>query len=205
MGSRARNEREKELLKQKIKQAATELIVQKGYEHLSMRKLAAKIEYSPTTIYLYYENKSEIIKEMEEDIFNHIMEEVQQIIAGSPSLPTDLLVRECLLAFIRCFVEKAEMAKAIIYSGSNRIFGTDEEQEKGPENVGISMMDMIFARGIEEGIFKPEIGGKSWMVAGALLGFVMTIIEHELYKQAEIEAVMGSFADILLKGICNEK
>ena len=61
MGIQERREREKEALRQKILDAARELFVNEGYENVSMRKVARKIEYSPTTIYLYFKNKAELL------------------------------------------------------------------------------------------------------------------------------------------------
>ena len=52
MGIEDRREFEKFEMKNKIKDAAIALIEHEGYEKLSIRKIAAKIEYSPTTIYL---------------------------------------------------------------------------------------------------------------------------------------------------------
>ena len=48
-------------MRQKILAAARGLFVHEGYENVSMRKVARKIEYSPTTIYLYFENKAELL------------------------------------------------------------------------------------------------------------------------------------------------
>ena len=61
MGVKERRTREKEQLRQQILSAARELFVTEGYEHVSMRKIAAKIEYSPTTIYLYFKDKAELL------------------------------------------------------------------------------------------------------------------------------------------------
>lgn len=52
MGTKERRAREKEQLWQQILSAARELFVNEGYENVPMRKIAHKIEYSPTTIYL---------------------------------------------------------------------------------------------------------------------------------------------------------
>lgn len=60
MGPKARREREKEQLRQEILDAARELFIKEGYENVSMRRIADKIEYSPTTIYLYFEDKTEL-------------------------------------------------------------------------------------------------------------------------------------------------
>ena len=65
----ARKERQKEELKAKITQAAKELFMQKGFEEVSIRNIAEKIEYSPTTIYLYFKDKDEIFLELHREGF----------------------------------------------------------------------------------------------------------------------------------------
>ena len=61
MGTKERRAREKEQLRQQILSAARELFVNEGYENVSMRKIANKIEYSPTTIYLYFKDKADLL------------------------------------------------------------------------------------------------------------------------------------------------
>ena len=61
MGVKERRAREKEQLRRQILSAARELFVNEGYENVSMRKIADKIEYSPTMIYLYFKNKADLL------------------------------------------------------------------------------------------------------------------------------------------------
>ena len=58
MGVIERKAREKQELKRQILDAARELFVKHGYESVSMRKIADKIEYSPATIYTYLRTKT---------------------------------------------------------------------------------------------------------------------------------------------------
>jgi AcrR family transcriptional regulator len=60
MGTKERKERDKLEMQQKILDAARELFMKEGYENVSIRKIAEKIEYSPGTIYLYYKSKGQI-------------------------------------------------------------------------------------------------------------------------------------------------
>ena len=64
-----RRAREKRELKQKILDAARELFVREGYQSVSMRKIAAKIEYSPGSIYTYFKDKDEILDCLCEETF----------------------------------------------------------------------------------------------------------------------------------------
>ncbi|MCX6155355.1 MAG: TetR/AcrR family transcriptional regulator [Candidatus Kapabacteria bacterium] len=66
MGIAERRENEVKSMKQSILDAAMELFIDQGYENVSIRKIAAKISYSPGTIYLYFKEKSEILYALQE-------------------------------------------------------------------------------------------------------------------------------------------
>lgn len=62
--SAQRREREKAELRRTILDAASELFVESGYQAFSMRRLAERIGYTPTTIYLYFANKDALLLEV---------------------------------------------------------------------------------------------------------------------------------------------
>ena len=70
--SRAR----KALLRQEIIDAAREILAREGYEQLSMRRVAERIEYSPTAIYLHFEDKGDLVFQVCEDTFGRIVSEL---------------------------------------------------------------------------------------------------------------------------------
>jgi AcrR family transcriptional regulator len=73
MGVKERREREKEELRQKILDAAIELIARDGHEALTIRKLASRIEYSPRTIYLYFADKEALLEDVVEEGFRRTL------------------------------------------------------------------------------------------------------------------------------------
>lgn len=62
-------ENPREDLKKKILEAARELFLQNGYEATSMRKIASAVGFSPTAIYLYYKDKSDIMHDLHSEGF----------------------------------------------------------------------------------------------------------------------------------------
>ena len=64
MATAKRREREKEALRQSIVEAARDIVAEDGLDALSMRAIADRIEYSPGTIYLYFQDKEEILREV---------------------------------------------------------------------------------------------------------------------------------------------
>lgn len=59
--------------------AARELFVADGYESVSMRKIADKIGYSPTTIYLYFNDKTDLLHQICEQTFAHLAQNIKGI------------------------------------------------------------------------------------------------------------------------------
>ncbi|CAN5831536.1 TetR/AcrR family transcriptional regulator [soil metagenome] len=62
MGIAERREREKEALRTGIVEAARDILSEQGLDALSMRAIADRIEYSPATIYTYFRDKDELIR-----------------------------------------------------------------------------------------------------------------------------------------------
>src|SRR5882672_8595167 len=60
MSSKERHERDRQRIQQAILDAARDLFIAEGYQHVSMRKIADRIEYSPAAIYSYFPGKDDI-------------------------------------------------------------------------------------------------------------------------------------------------
>ncbi|MDB4993128.1 MAG: transcriptional regulator, TetR family [Myxococcaceae bacterium] len=64
MGSNERRERERLETRKKILDAARELFVTHGFDAVTMRKIAEKIEYTPTAIYFHFKDKETLVREL---------------------------------------------------------------------------------------------------------------------------------------------
>jgi AcrR family transcriptional regulator len=64
MGAKERREREKAANRQRILDTARDLLVDEGYEGVTMRRLAERIEYSPTAIYQHFADKQALLTEL---------------------------------------------------------------------------------------------------------------------------------------------
>lgn len=64
MGTAERRERERESVRTAIVEATRDILSENGLGGLSMRAIADRIEYSPATIYLYFKDKDELVREV---------------------------------------------------------------------------------------------------------------------------------------------
>jgi AcrR family transcriptional regulator len=69
MGIKERQERDREAVSRAILDAARELFVAEGFQNVSIRKIAERIEYSPAAIYGYFPSKDDIFYALAEEGF----------------------------------------------------------------------------------------------------------------------------------------
>lgn len=77
MGVKERQEREREATSRAILDAARELFVAEGYNNVSIRKIAERIEYSPAAIYSYFPSKDDIFLALAEEGFRMVAASAQ--------------------------------------------------------------------------------------------------------------------------------
>jgi AcrR family transcriptional regulator len=82
MGIPERRERERQLLRQRILDAARELFVKRGYEAVTMREIARRIEYSATALYSHFVDKETLVRELCKQDFASF---AQSFLAGASS------------------------------------------------------------------------------------------------------------------------
>jgi AcrR family transcriptional regulator len=62
--SEQRRERERQALRERILDAARELFTSRGYEAVTMREIASRIEYSATALYAHFADKESLVREL---------------------------------------------------------------------------------------------------------------------------------------------
>jgi AcrR family transcriptional regulator len=74
MGISERKEKQKLEIRKMILDASIKLFVEEGFDNVTIRKIADLIEYSPTTVYLYFKDKNEIFFHLHEMGFEKMLE-----------------------------------------------------------------------------------------------------------------------------------
>ncbi len=94
--------RQREKARRTILDASEEMLVSDGYEHFSMRKLAARCGYTPPTIYHYFGDKPGLLDTLVELRMNQLVEEMRSVPVGSDPVAN---VRRLFTAFARWGIE----------------------------------------------------------------------------------------------------
>lgn len=181
MGIAERRAREKDALRQKILDAAIELFLQNGFESVTMRGIADRIEYSASTIYLYFKNKTEIVGAICSETFETLIERLEEIDGrGLPPL-------EGFLAGVRCYIdfglEHPHQYQLVFGGGTPDEFTSLEE----PNRLGMEALEFL-ARCIQRcqdaGVFQPGNASADSVAVWMQLHGVTSILinDHGKYK-----------------------
>jgi AcrR family transcriptional regulator len=139
MGLKERKLRQKKFLRQEILDAASELFVKEGYENVSMRRIADKIEYSPTTIYLYFKDKAELLEQVCVETFSRLNAHLTRILE-QPGDPIERLKRG-LLAYINFGLENPHHYRAVFMMPVPESF--DHSRMAKPDAPGMQAFDFL--------------------------------------------------------------
>ena len=90
MGIKERHVRDRETVRRAILDAARELFVAEGFQNVSIRKIAERIEYSPAAIYGYFPSKDDIFFALAEEGFRLLCDRGAARPAGEMGAPTPL-------------------------------------------------------------------------------------------------------------------
>jgi AcrR family transcriptional regulator len=165
MGPKTRREREREALRQVILDAARELFVDEGFENVSMRRIAEKIEYSPTTIYLYFEDKLSLLRAICEETFARLEKRMETIRKESDN-PVDALKKG-----VRAYIE----------------FGL-----KHPNHYKLTFIAQYYNPKEKDPNWEKEhsMGMKAYE---HLRSAVEACIEHKIFRETDVDALSQMF------------
>ena len=90
--------------------AASQLFVREGFENVSMRRIAERIQYSPAAIYRYFKNKREILSVLRSEAFarfNSFQEQAEREMDSREADPVERL-RAGGRSYVRFAMEHTE-------------------------------------------------------------------------------------------------
>ncbi|HEX3037407.1 MAG TPA: helix-turn-helix domain-containing protein [Oscillospiraceae bacterium] len=112
-----------------ILNAARELVDSEGVEKVSIRKIAAKIEYSPAIIYHYFANKEEIVEKL---IAEQYMEIVKALaVLQTADMPPKEKLKKSALSFVTLAVKMGDSYKSMMTNDSPQILAHTSVLQQG--------------------------------------------------------------------------
>ena len=204
MGVKDRRARQKQLLRQQILDAARELLVHEGYDQLSMRKVAERIDYSPTAIYLHFKDKQELVFSLCEESFAKLVRELETL---PDEFPDPLVrLRKGMERYITFGLKNPNHYLPAFVLPSPADFDPKRRQAMvSPESYSMrafACMHDTIAEGVKAKKLKkvdPDVAARStW---AAIHGITSLLIVHERFPWGDKQQVIQSLIDSVVDGL----
>jgi AcrR family transcriptional regulator len=199
MGIQERKERDREELRRKIILTASDLISRDGHESLTIRKIARAIEYSPRTIYLYFEDKEHLLREIVEEGFRRTLE-----LRRGEDVKTrnsEVLLEQHLRSHIRAALSNPNFYRAVVTLLFEKNF------EPGPAQQEIIQRTRDELAGVCSGGEKSEseVEALSMIVFSTIRGFSLALLNLEGRMDTErLEELIEHYISFVKRGIGEE-
>ena len=191
MGIEDRREREREELRRKILDAAAELFAREGVKQVSMRRIARRIEYSPTTIYSHFANKAELVRRLSDDVFARLIERLERETKEATD-PLDGLIRGCR-AYIRFGLEYPDFyIVTFVESGGNRVDGPEIEFEGSTGQQAFQCLETAVKNAMESGQIPRDRNAKTvaCLCWAAMHGLTAVLISRRRFPWSDQEQLI---------------
>ena len=197
MGIKERKERQRAALRQQIMDAATQIVVQQGAEALTIRRIARMIEYSPRTVYLYFENKDALMQALIEYGFGQSVTHYPDLEAGNPA---DIRshIQQQIRMNIRIAQENQEYYKAVTTLILSRGFPPGPNQRKLIRFVENDFRQ--YYRSINRQV--EDVEQRMFLLFAMIRGFNLSLINQgEQYQAEEKQALIDRFVQAVIQGV----
>jgi AcrR family transcriptional regulator len=201
MGVKERKARQKKFLRQEILDAASELFVRDGYENVSMRRIADKIEYSPTTIYIYFNDKADLLEQVCKETFGRLVLRLSKIM-DQPGDPIDRL-KKGLIAYIEFGLENPHEYRATFMMPIPE--GLDKTKYQQGDSPGMQAFSFLI-RGVTDCVKAGKLPAVNVELASQTLwagihGITSLLITKSWFPWAGRDKVIHSTVDTLVAGL----
>jgi AcrR family transcriptional regulator len=180
MGVKERREREKSETRDKILDAARELFIAEGYAGVSMRRVAEKIEYSPTAIYVHFADKEELFRELCHQDYARLAEVFQSSAVSSDPLER---LREVGKIYIEFGIRNPNHYKFMFMTAHPAQEPDEEDREimGNPEKDAYAFLRWAVQQAMDADCFRDELRDAE-LISQTLWASVHGVISLEIAK-----------------------
>ena len=187
--------------RQGILDAAVGLLTREGIQGLTMDRVATEAGVAKGTLYVYFENKEQILEAAVDASFDPLIRE------GSALLDSDLApdrkLEEFSLCHLRFFDEHRDLIRVLFYDRekvhSERTRFNDDRYWTSVQQVGD-----VLNEGVKQGLFSPLDSMKvATMFIEANVGLVMQRIHNGILGDVEKDA--RQITDVFMEGLRKKK
>jgi AcrR family transcriptional regulator len=199
MGTKERQDRERQAVTASILSAARDLFIAEGYQSVSIRKIAERIEYSPAAIYSYYASKDDIFLALAAEGFHLLDAKVHAAMTTGDPLEN---VRGCWWAFYEFSQEQPAYFQLMFV---DRSVPRITQQWEGFEFLQQMLTNAVTAiqKAIDAGAFPKTLSPNAamHMLWASLIGPAVVGLRHRLATGEDYDALARDVLNATIAGL----
>ena len=199
MGTKERQDRERQAVTASILDAARDLFIAEGYQSVSIRKIAERIEYSPAAIYSYYASKDDIFLALAAEGFHRLDDKVRAAMTTADPLEN---VRGCWWAFYEFSQEQPAYFQLMFV---DRSVPRITQQWEGFEFLQQMLTNAVTAiqTAIDAGVFPKTLSPNAamHMLWASLIGPAIVGLRHRLASGEDYDALARDVLNATIAGL----
>jgi AcrR family transcriptional regulator len=208
MNSQQRRQREREAVRAKILDAARELFVAEGVEAVTMRKIAARIDYTATALYSHFADKETLLRAVCDHDFRALRVAFERI--AQIADPIERL-RELGREYVRYALKYPNHYRLMFMTRQTKPDPALSEIERGnPDQDAYAFLRAVTADAIAAGRFCDDLQDAD-LLAQVVWSSVHGIVALYLTKGCDgwiewrpVQATAELIIDVVLKGLLKE-
>jgi AcrR family transcriptional regulator len=206
LGPKERREREREEIRTRILDAARELFANEGVESVTMRRIADRIEYSPTAIYFHFRDKEALLAELcdcDFRSFAHGFIEIAQI-----ADPVERL-RAAGRAYVSFGLSNPSHYRLMFMTPKTTEASTIAKGN--PEEDSYAFLRSIVAELMEQGRFRDDITDVDlaaqvmWSAMHGLVSLEIAKCKDEWVEWRPVEERAKAVSDMMIRGLLKDE
>ncbi|MBW9150440.1 TetR/AcrR family transcriptional regulator [Clostridium sp. CM028] len=202
MGITERRQLEKEIIRKKIIDATNDILVEEGYENLSIRKIASRIEYSPGIIYHYFKDKAEIVSFVVAEGYGNILKIISEIPIDTEN--PDKTIVNGMRSYIELMLENPQQFRVVLMNDIETIQEKVNMLQEGisKERKSIQGLCKLVELAIRKNIFrKMDIELTAQIIWTSTHGLVSRLILEKNITKQQKERLINHHFEILINGL----
>jgi len=179
----ARRRRERAEFREEVLAAARRIVLEEGFDALTMRKIAEAIEYAPGTIYLYFESRDAIAFELCRAAFESFLAALLPVTAIADPVER---FRELGRRYVAFGLENPETYRLIFMEDpkySSQAFQEDAEADDSPGKQALGVLVSTFAELRERKLLASDadpmvLAEVAWAAVHGIVSLKITFHRH---------------------------
>lgn len=195
-----RREKENRIMRESIIEASKVVIQEEGFEQLSIRKIAKKLDYAPSIIYHYFKNKDELMHSVMQSGYQKIVKAVSNAYHSDKSKGLEKL-QHMTHAYIQAALDmpeeflKAQLDQSDIgLKHTASLFKGAVKEKPALQILALSIQQIPRNHPLDE----EQLELRAQMIAVSTLGLIVKLIIEKNLTKTQKKRLINNFVEEIL-------